>query len=209
MISDNYITGVKVIESTDPEDGERHTRVVSQLYKHDDEDGVYVDVVDFDDDFARVYALQDGSDVVVDDTTGTITFSAYDRIYTIRGFEDSDGSWASALRIDVPAEALEEMYMATTAPDFNPAQLGEGEVLFAGTNPETGEAEALLYSFTGGFYSRIDGQWVKVQDNDESLDGLDVTNVDAKFVSIWDMAQADGETIMVEDVEKYASGSEE
>lgn len=210
MISDNYITGVKVIESIDPEDGERHTRVVTQLYKHDDEDGrTYVDVVDADSDAARVYALDDGGDVTVDDATGTITFPAYDRIYTIRGFQDSDGLWASALRVEVPAEALEETYMAATDPDFNPAQLGEGEVLFAGTDPESGEAAALLYSFTGGFYSRIDGQWVKVQDGDESLDGLDVTNVDSKFVSVWDISQADGETLMLEDVEKYASDSEE
>lgn len=209
MNNDNYISGVRVIDSTDPEDGERHMRAVSGVYTRADDNGSYVDVVDFDDDFARAYKLDGAGALTVDDVAGTITFPAYDRIYTIRGFEDSDGSWASALRVDVPAEALEEMYMATTDPDFNPARLGDGEVLFVGTDPESGEAAALLYSYTGGFYSRIDGQWVKIQNNDESLDGLDVTNVESKFISVWDMSQADNEKLMLEDVEKYASDSEE
>jgi hypothetical protein len=151
----------------------------------------------------RLYPLEDASDLKIDESKGEITFSSYGRIYTIRGFKDSDGTWASALATDLPAQALEERYMTEVENAFSPEAPDDEENLYAAIDDETNEVKFLVYSSAAGLYIRDNKAWFKLPSEDETLDDLTVMEVDPKFINIFDMANANGEQLLSDDVSKY------
>jgi len=151
----------------------------------------------------RFYPVENGADVKVDQAKGEITFSSYGKIYTIRGFQDSDGTWASAFAADLPAQALEERYMTEVENAFSPEAPADDENLYAAVDDETNAVKFLVYSSEPGLFIRDNGAWFKLPKDDESLDDLEVLEVDPKFIKIFDMAQASDEMMLADDVEKY------
>lgn len=151
----------------------------------------------------RFYPLENEEDLEIDSNTGNITFSSYGRIYTIRAFQDSDGIWASRLRIEVPAESLEERYMTELENAFSPNAPADDENLYAAVDEDTNEVKFLVYSTTSGMYMRSDRGWQRVPEGDESLDDLTVIEVDPKFIKIFDMAEGNEDVLLSDDVDKY------
>lgn len=151
----------------------------------------------------RYYPIKSEDDVTVDDENGKITFSSYGKIYTIRAFEDSDGTWASVLESPVPAETLEERYMAEISTAFSPDAPAADENLYAAVDEETNEVKELVYSTTAGMYTRSYNAWFRIPKDDETLDDLVVYEVDPKFIKIYDMAQGNDDTLFVDDLDKY------
>ena len=151
----------------------------------------------------RLYPVEKTEDVKVDEAKGEITFSSYGRIYNIRGFQDSDGVWASSLATDLPAQALEERFMTEVENAFSPEAPADDENLYAAVDDETNAVKFLVYSSEPGLFIRDNGAWFKLPKDDESLDDLEVLEVDPKFIKIFDMAQASDEMMLADDVEKY------
>lgn len=151
----------------------------------------------------RYYPLEKEEDLKIDKDKGQITFSSYGKIYTIRGFQDSDGTWASSLAADLPAQALEERFMTEVENAFSPEAPADDENLYAAVNDETNEVDFLVYSTEPGLFVRDNGAWFKLPKDDETLDDLTVLEVDPKFIKVFDMAQANDEAMLADDVEKY------
>ena len=152
----------------------------------------------------KYYPLVRAEDVRVSESRGDITFSSYGTIYTVRAFQDTDGRWASSLGLAVPVEALEEMYMADVKLAFTPNAPAPEDNLYAAVDSKSGEVKYLVYSSEAGMYTRSNRAWFKLpDDDDESLDGLEVHEVTPKFIKIYDMAEANDETLTSEDTAQY------
>jgi hypothetical protein len=151
------------------------------------------------------YPVKDLDEVKIDRAKGRITFSAYDRIYTIRAFQDSDGAWASRLAVPVPAKSLEERYMQQVNYAFSPNAPADSEDLFAAVDDESGEVAELVYAYEGGAFTRSGGGWFKLPENDDSLDGLTVVPVTPKFINAFDRSEAGRKALTLADAEKFAS----
>jgi hypothetical protein len=151
----------------------------------------------------RYYPLVREEDLKVNETRGDITFSSYGKIYTIRAFQDSDGAWASKLRYAVPAEALEETYMAEVESAFSPNAPAEDENLYAAVDGETDEVKYLVYSCDSGMYIRDNSAWAKLPKEDDSLDDLEVYEVTPKFIKVFDMAEANEDQLLADDARSY------
>jgi hypothetical protein len=154
-------------------------------------------------DGIRYYPLVRPEDVRVNESRGDITFSSYGKIYTVRAFQDTDGRWASSLRTTVPAEALEEMYMADVKLAFTPNAPAPEDNLYAAVDTESQEVKYLIYSSEAGMYTRSNRGWFKLPADDESIDGLEVHEVTPKFIKIYDMAEGNDETLTTEDTAQY------
>jgi hypothetical protein len=172
--------------------------------------GVHVEMVDEKPhagvsmiDAIRYYPLVRPEDVRVSESRGDITFSSYGKIYTVRAFQDTDGRWASSLRTTVPAEALEEMYMADVKLAFTPNAPAPEDNLYAAVDTESQEVKYLVYSSEAGMYTRSNRGWFKLPADDESIDGLEVHEVTPKFIKIYDMAEGNDETLTTEDTAQY------
>lgn len=154
-------------------------------------------------DGIRYYPLVRPEDVRVSESRGDITFSSYGKIYTVRAFQDTDGRWASRLRTTVPAEALEEMYMADVKLAFTPNAPAPEDNLYAAVDTKSQEVKYLVYSSEAGMYTRSNRGWFKLPADDESIDGLEVHEVTPKFIKIYDMAEGNDETLTTEDTAQY------
>lgn len=151
----------------------------------------------------RFYPIDDVEDVKISDSGEDITFSSYGKIYRVRPFQDSDGTWASRLGIDVPADSLEERYMAEVDNAFSPNAPADDENLYAAIDEDTNEVKYLVYSTDSGMYIRNKNAWFRLPKDDESLDDLMVMEVNPKFIKIYDMAEGNDEQLLSDDVEKY------
>jgi hypothetical protein len=151
----------------------------------------------------RYYRIEDPKDVTVDEAKGEITFSSYGKIYRIRAFQDSDGLWASRLQTFVPAQALEERFMAEVTTAFSPNAPADDENLYAAVDGDTDEVKYLVYSTESGMYTRSNRGWFKVPKDDESLDDLEVYEVSPKFIKIYDMAEGNDDQLLADDVREY------
>lgn len=153
----------------------------------------------------RYYPLDNVDDVKVDTDKSTLTFSSQGNIYTVRPFQDSDGTWASSLNVAVPTQALEERYMTELEYAFSPNAPTDDENLYAAVDTDTNDIKYLVYSSNAGLFIRNDGDWEKLSDDDESLDSLEVNEVVPGFIKIFDMAQANNEPMTSDDIGKYAT----
>jgi hypothetical protein len=151
----------------------------------------------------RYYPIESAEELKISPTGEDITFSSYGKIYTVRAFQDSDGSWASRLGAEVPATSLEERYMAEIQSAFSPNAPADDENLYAAVDENDNEVRYLVYSADSGIYIRSNNAWFKLPKNNEALDDLVVFEVDPKFIKIYDMAEGNNEQLLSDDVEKY------
>ena len=152
----------------------------------------------------RYYPLVRAQDVHLNAQRGDITFSSYGKIYTVRAFVDTDGLWASQLHTNVPAQALEERLMTEVETAFSPDAPADDENLYAAVDTDTNQVKYLVYSNDSGLYIRDNKNWHTLAEGDDSLDDLEVDEVDPKFTKIFDMSQANDEPILADDLAQYA-----
>lgn len=155
----------------------------------------------------RRYPVESRDAVEIDPENGTITFSSFGRMYTIRAVRDEDGLWASSLAASVPAEAIENLIDMEVRMAFSPNAPAADESLFVTVDPDTEEVQDLIYSGEDGIYLREGKGWFKLPADDESLDGMQVIDVKPEIIDVWDKLQADDELTVVE-VKKYEDAQE-
>lgn len=194
--------GPCVLESTD-DDGDLVFQAAYSPRVETEPDGQVYVCVGRDDGVERQYPVESRDAVEVDPETGTITFSSFGRMYTIRATRDEDGLWASSLAASVPAEAIEKMIDMEVRMAFSPNAPAVDESLFVTVDSDTQEVRDLVYSGIDGTFLRETGGWFKLPADDESLDGLEVIDVDPKLIAAWDKLQAGSDAITVADVKKY------
>lgn len=148
------------------------------------------------------YPIDKLADIKVNESKGTLSFSSYGNMYTLRAFQDTDGSWASKFRIDVPAESIEERFMATVEKAFSPNAPADDENLYVAVDDD-GKVRELVYSSAAGLFIRSSDSWFKLPVGDESLDDLTVMEMDPKVIKMFDMAEADGAGLMADDVKRF------
>jgi hypothetical protein len=146
---------------------------------------------------AGQYALKSARDLKVDADTPKITFESQGTIYTIRKFQDSDGTWASMTGAAVPAQVLEEIYMNELAADTMPESAVDynPEELYALAN-DSGDVVHLIYSGANQTFVRKDGEWAPLDDpNGDMLDDLYIEYVAPDFVAYFDKNEKKGLTV--------------
>ena len=105
---------------------------------------------------------------------GIITFSDSTADYYIRPFRDEDGLWLSSLKTPLPVEALMQKIkwiQRNTMKIFDGTSSDalQEETLSAFTYPGSTTIVGLLYNDTVGRWLRISGEWMLVNDVDDSL----------------------------------------
>ena len=148
------------------------------------------------------YPIDKLSDVKVSAGRGTLSFSSYGNMYTLRAFQDSDGSWASKFRMDVPAESIEERFMAQVEKSFSPNAPADDENLYVAVD-DSGVVRNLVYSCTEGLFIRSSGGWFKLPVGDESLDDMTVMEMDPKVIKVYDTAEETGNELLDKAVKRY------
>jgi len=197
----NILGRPAVLEAYDEEDKVTRTYPTRYLEKTTENNEIIVVVGSIDG--GKTFPILEESDFKINPTKGNITFKSYGRIYTVRAYQDSDGIWASKLGTAVPAKALEDMYIKEEDMAFSPNAPKQEENLYAAVDSQTGEIKELVYSYTGGMYTRSSEGWFKVPNGDESLDGLEILEVDPSFIKVFDRAQAADKKLESGDVKKY------
>lgn len=121
--------------------------------------------------------------------TGIITFSDSENDYYIRPLRDEDGYWLSALKTPLPVEALMQKIkwiqrntMAIFEQGSNTSALQE-ETLAAFSYPGSTAIVGLIYNDSVGRWLRIEGDWILVNDIDDSLilDDAVLAQIDLEF----------------------------
>jgi hypothetical protein len=198
---ESYIDSPGVVVST-KQDGRQDYFPTHAVYREEVDGKPNIGVASINGD--KLYPVKSYDEVNVSASKGDITFSSYSRIYTVRAFQDSDGLWASRLRMPVPAEALEELYMAEVAAGFSPGAPGDTENLYAAVEEKTDEVKYLVYSAESGIYTRSSRAWFRLPaDDDETLDDLQVLEVDPKFVKYFDKSEKENKKLTADDVARY------
>jgi hypothetical protein len=121
--------------------------------------------------------------------TGIITFSDSENDYYIRPLRDEDGYWLSALKTPLPVEALMQKIkwiqrntMAIFEQGSSTSALQE-ETLAAFSYPGSTAIVGLIYNDSVGRWLRIEGDWILVNDIDDSLilDDAVLAQIDLEF----------------------------
>jgi len=202
-IPEDYKTGYLGPAVVETLDKPRETFAVSEVAWFDhDEDGPVMALFTLSE--VLEYPLGSKNDVTVDRSSGTITFNSYGKAYTVRAFQDSDGSWASTLRVPVPAEALEGMYMRETIMAFSPGDPGDGESLIALLDESAQDVQELVYTSDAGMFSRNNSAWFRVPPEHTEFDGMTIVEVSPDFIETFDKAEKSGKPLSREDVERPA-----
>lgn len=198
------VAGAVVVEAPalggeDDEDGWPEVRAVTDgVFEVDDDDeDTPVHIGYTDGDHVHEITLADGEEsitVAPDATTMTIR-GAEGRDYTVRRLVDEDGLWASGLQMNVPADALEDLYGGDVE---NPS-----ESFWAALDPDTEQFRELIYTSPRGVYARSNGNWHRYPDEDESLDGLESITVTPRFLDVFDKSETRGTQLDRDTVVKY------
>lgn len=93
--------------------------------------------------------------------------------------------------------------MAEVENAFTPNAPANDENLYAAVDDDTNEVKHLVYSNSSGLYIRSNGGWFRLPKDDESLDDLEVMELDPKAIKIYDMAEGNDETLLSDDLKKY------
>jgi hypothetical protein len=197
---EGYLAGPGILTARG-ENGSAMTQPIYGLHVETVDDTPHVGVATIEG--IKYYPIVRPEDVHVSESRGDITFSSYGKIYTVRAFQDTDGRWASSLKTAVPAEALEEMYMADVKLAFSPNAPAQDDNLYAAVDGESGEVKYLVYSSEAGMFTRSNRGWFKLPVDDESLDGLEVHEVVPKFIDVFDKAESGDTTLTSEDTAEY------
>jgi hypothetical protein len=188
-----YAYGPMVLEAEDGEGGLGHRRAYS-VSVETTPDGMFVVLGGVEG--SGMYALKSPDDLDVEADASKITFKSQGTIYTIRKFQDSDGTWASMTGAAVPAEALEEIYMNELAAEVAPdsAINYQEEELYA-LSDNDGKIAYLVYSGANVTYIRKGGKWEVLDDpNGDVLDDMFIDYVSPEFVDVFDKKESKGLT---------------
>lgn len=189
-----YAYGPLVLEAKDDE-GELHHRPLYSVVLRQDDTGIYAVLGGVEG--SGMYNLKSADDLKVDASAPKITFESQGTIYTVRRFEDLDGTWASMTGAAVPAQVLEEIYMNEVAADAAPetAVDYQPEELYALSN-DSGDVVYLVYSGANQSFIRKDGEWTPLEDpNGDALDDLYIEYVSPEFVDVFDKKEKKGLTV--------------
>lgn len=134
--------------------------------------------------------------------TGIITFSDSEADYYVRPLRDEDGYWLSSLKTPLPVEALMQKIkwiQRNTMKVFNSglSDALQEETLSAFSYPGTTAVVGLLYNDSVGRWLRVDGDWLLVNDIDDSmiLDDAVMVTIDPEkadeFINLFDEKHLD------------------
>jgi hypothetical protein len=195
-----YIYGPMVLE------GGLGNRPVFIVTLVDDENGAVVNVADAM--IVRSYSLESVDDFTVEPNAPKITFKSQGTIYTVRRFQDSDGTWASMTGAAVPAQALEEIFMNDVVEEATPELAGNyADEALQTLSSGDGKVAYLIYTGADKTYSREDGEWVALDDpNGDLLDGYYIDDVSPGFVDYYDKNSKKG--ITADDVDNFNGNAE-
>lgn len=129
--------------------------------------------------------------------SGTMYFRSNGVEYTVRELRDNDGLWLSKYGVLLPEEALTALIQIGGYVDSN-------EQFMAVATEDSPYIVATLYSNGSGTYSRQDGQWIKLAENDTTFDSMIPMAVDSskahEFLDLYD-----NNFVSVSDAQKYES----
>jgi hypothetical protein len=188
-----YAYGPMVMEAKDA-DGDLGHRAVYSVSVSDEDDYLYVVLGGVEG--SGMYLLKSLADLKVDAPASKITFKSQGTIYTIRKFQDSDGTWASMTGAAAPAEALEEIFMNEITAEVAPESAKDfaEEELYA-LSDNDGKVTYLVYSGANVTYIRKGGKWEVLDDpNGDVLDDMFIDYVSPEFVDVFDKKESKGLT---------------
>lgn len=189
-----YAYGPMVLEGDDGEGGLGH-RPLYSVSTRNTPDGLYVVLGGVEG--AGMYLLKSADDLKVDASAPKITFKSQGTMYTVRKFQDSDGTWASTTGAAVPARVLEEIFMNEITAEVTPDLAIDyaPEELYALADNDR-KIVHLVYSGTNQTFLRKDGEWVPLEDpNGDVLDDLFIEYVSPEFVEVFDKKEKKGLTV--------------
>jgi hypothetical protein len=136
-------------------------------------------------------------------STDRIKFVSDDVRYSVRELRDTDGIWLSALKAEVPVDALE---ILVDQGDNNM----NTEALLAYALDDSPYVVALVYTNAMGRWSRVDGTWVLLAADDSTFAGgnaislpIEVSRA-AEYIDLFDKNY-----VTVTDTENYESADTE
>ena len=188
-----YAYGPMVLEAEDGDGGIGHRGAYS-VSVETTPDGQFVVLGGVEG--SGMYALKSPNDLDVEADASKITFKSQGTIYTIRKFQDSDGTWASMTGATVPAEALEEIFMNEITAEVAPESAKDyaEEELYA-LSDNDGKVTYLVYSGANVTYIRKGGKWEVLDDpNGDVLDDMFIDYVSPEFVDVFDKKESKGLT---------------
>ena len=131
--------------------------------------------------------------------SGTIYFRSKGAEYVVRELRDNDGLWLSKYGVSLPEEALGELIQIG-------GHVGSGEQFTAVATEESPYVVGLLYHNSGGTYSRQDGFWVQLAENDTTFDSMIPIGIDPEKANAF-LKLYDKNYVSVSDAEAYESRS--
>jgi hypothetical protein len=139
------------------------------------------------------------SNITVDDRTARIEFVSGDTTYRIRELRETDGSWLSIMRVDLPTEALRAF---SSGGNMNPDETVDAYAL-----EDSAYIVGLVYSNAVGRWSRVDGDWILLAPGDKTYDGMSVFTIDPDraqaYISLFDKNH-----VTITDTEQYESANQ-
>lgn len=129
--------------------------------------------------------------------SGTMYFRSNGVEYTVRELRDNDGLWLSKYGVLLPEEALSALIKIGGYVDSN-------EQFMAVATDDSPYIVAVLYSNGNGTFSRQDGQWIKLAENDTTFDSMIPMPVDSSKASEF-LDLYDRNFVSVSDAQKYES----
>lgn len=129
--------------------------------------------------------------------SGTMYFRSKGVEYTVRELRDNDGLWLSKYGVLLPEEALSALIKIGGHVDSN-------EQFMAVATDDSPYIVAVTYSNGNGTFSRQDGQWIKLAENDTTFDSMIPMPVDPSKVKDF-LDLYDHNFVSVSDAQKYES----
>ena len=127
--------------------------------------------------------------------SGTMYFRSKGVEYTVRELRDNDGLWLSKYGVLLPEEALSALIEIGGHVDSN-------EQFMAVATDDSPYVVAVTYSNGNGTFSRQDGQWIKLAENDTTFESMIPMPVDPskakEFLDLYD-----SNFVSVSDAQKY------
>lgn len=125
--------------------------------------------------------LPDGSeteyadaDITRNPDTGRLEITTPDGTYLLRELRETDGLWVSKYKTVLPIEALENLAKRMR----ERAEMNADETLYAYAIDDSPYVVGLGYSDGDDRYSRVDGDWVELEDDTFSNEGIIAIPID-------------------------------
>lgn len=114
-----------------------------------------------------------------------ITFEADSKFWLVRDLEETDGTWISKYKMELPTEVLKQLIVGRSKPALIkylgvniPDTLPEFESLTAFFSEKSPSIFALNYMSSQGIYTRLDYQWEKSEVSYDYYEDLAVAEIE-------------------------------